>query len=149
MTAACLDTLLRLPILLASSERVQHRITSGLIDGFSQWWQMPALVVGVAALVAFAIAMYRRDAAELPRAAGLVLVALRIGAIAAVVAAFLDFERTAEHEIVFPSRVAVLVDSSASMTLRDEPVGEPPVADAAVSDAGPAAEGATRAERHA
>lgn len=147
MTAACLDILVRLPILLASSERVQHRITSGLIDGFSQWWQMPALVVGVAALAAFAIAMYRRDAAELPRAAGLLLVALRLGAIAAVVAAFLDFERTAEHEIVFPSRVAVLVDSSASMTLRDEPVGEPPAEAATAAAPRPAAEGATRADR--
>ena len=139
MTAACLAFV---PILLASSERVQHRITSGLIDGFSQWWQMPALVVGVAALVAFAIAMYRRDAAELPGVARLALVVLRLGAIAAVVAAFLDFERTAEHEIVFPSRVAVLVDSSASMTLRDEPGDEAP------RDAGVASpEAATRAER--
>ncbi|MFM8706466.1 MAG: hypothetical protein ACKOHG_21930, partial [Planctomycetia bacterium] len=107
--------------LFGSSERVQHRITSGLIDGFSQWWQMPALVVALAAIAAFVLWMYRRDAAELPRGVGLVLAALRLGAVAAVAAAYLDFERTAEHEIVFPSRVAVLVDSSASMTLRDEP----------------------------
>jgi len=112
--------------LFASSERVQHRITSGLIDGFSQWWQMPSLVLGLAAIGLFVLWMYRRDAAELPRGVGLVLAALRLGAIAAVAAAYLDFERTAEHEIVFPSRVAVLVDSSASMTLRDEPVGEQP-----------------------
>jgi len=107
--------------LLASSERVQHRITSGLIDGFSQWWQMPALVLVLAAIGLFVLWMYRRDAAELPRGLGLVLAALRLGALAAVAAAYLDFERTTEHEIVFPSRVAVLVDSSASMTLRDEP----------------------------
>jgi len=110
--------------LLAASERVQHRITSGLIDSFSQWWQMPALVVALAAIAAFVLWMYRRDAAELPRGMGLVLATLRLGAIAAVAAAYLDFERTAEHEIVFPSRVAVLVDSSASMTLRDTPAGE-------------------------
>jgi hypothetical protein len=114
-TAACL---------LASSERVQHRVTSGLIDGFSQWWQMPALVLALAAVVAFVLWMYRRDAAELPRGVGLLLAALRLGAIAAVTAAYLDFERTSEHEIVFPSRVAVLVDTSASMTLRDEGDGE-------------------------
>lgn len=109
------------PCLLASSERVQHRITSGLIEGFSQWWQMPALVLVLAAICLFVVWMYRRDAAELPRGVGLVLAALRLGALAAIVAAYLDFERTTEHEIVFPSRVAVLVDSSASMTLRDEP----------------------------
>jgi hypothetical protein len=112
---------LSLPSLLASSERVQHRISSGLIEGFSQWWQMPALVLVLAAIGLFVLWMYRRDAAELPRGVGLVLAALRLGALAAVAVAYLDFERTAEHEIVFPSRVAVLVDSSASMTLRDEP----------------------------
>jgi hypothetical protein len=119
------------PCLFASSERVQHRITSGLIDGFSQWWQMPALVLALAAIGLFVLWMYRRDAAELPRGVGLVLAALRLGALAAVAAAYLDFERTAEHEIVFPSRVAVLVDSSASMTLRDEPSAESPAGDAA------------------
>ncbi len=111
--------------LLASSERVQYRITSGLIDGFSQWWQLPALVLALSAIGLFVLWTYRRDAAELPRGVGLVLTALRLGAIAAVAAAYLDFERTAEHELVFPSRVAILVDSSASMTLRDEPAGEP------------------------
>ncbi|MFM8804693.1 MAG: hypothetical protein ACKOK8_12420, partial [Planctomycetia bacterium] len=110
--------------LFGSSERVQHRITSGLIDGFSQWWQMPALVGALAAIAACVLWMYRREAADLPRGVGLVLAALRLGAVAAVAAAYLDFERTAEHEIVFPSRVAVLVDSSASMTLRDEPADD-------------------------
>jgi len=125
------------PWLLATSERVQYRVTSGLIEGFSQWWQMPALVLALAAIAAFVLWMYRRDAAELPRGVGLLLAVLRLGAVAAVTAAYLDFERTAEHEIVFPSRVAVLVDSSASMTLRDEPAGEPPGRDG--SAAAPAA----------
>jgi len=107
--------------LLASSESVQHRITSGLIEEFSQWWQMPALVLALASLMFFVLWMYRRDAAELPRGVGLLLAGLRLGAIAALAAAYLDFERKSEHEIVFPSRVAVLIDSSASMTLRDEP----------------------------
>jgi hypothetical protein len=105
--------------LLAATESVHHRITSALVDGFSQWWQMPLLVVGLAAVALFVLWMYRRDAAELPRGIGLVLAALRLGALAALAAAYLDFERKAEHEIVFPSRVAVLVDSSASMTLED------------------------------
>jgi hypothetical protein len=111
--------------LLAVSERIQHRITSGLVEGFSQWWQMPALVLAIAAIVGFVLWMYRRDAVELPRGVGLLLAALRLGAIAALVAAYLDLERKAEHEIVLPSRVAVLVDTSASMTLRDEAEGPP------------------------
>jgi len=139
--------------LLASSERVQHRITSGLIDGFSQWWQMPTLILAVAASVVFVLWMIRRDAAELPRGVGLLLAALRLGAIAAIVAAYLDFERTTEHEIVFPSRVAVLVDSSASMTLREEtaakeqagPASVEPVSPAETT--GPEAAGKTRSQR--
>ncbi len=105
------------PPLLAAA--VQHRITSGLVDGFTAWWQLPALVLGLAVLATFIVWMYRRDAMELPRGVGAILAGLRLGAVAAIAAAILDLERTTEHEIVSPSRVAVLVDSSASMTLAD------------------------------
>jgi len=104
---------------LAATEQVHHRITSTLVDGFSQWWQMPLFIAAVAAIAAGVLWLYRRDAAELPRGVGALLAALRLGALAALAAAYLDFERTAEHEVVFPSRVAVLVDTSASMTIDD------------------------------
>lgn len=107
------------PCLLAAA--VEHRLTSALVDGFTEWWQLPALVVGVAGVAVFIIWMYRRDARELPRGVGPLLAVLRLGAMAALVAAALDLERTTEYEIVSPSRVAVLVDSSASMTLTDAP----------------------------
>lgn len=126
------------PPFAAVAGSVQHRIVSGLVDGFTDWWQMPALLLVVAGLVAFVVAMVRRDAAELPRGVAVLLAALRVGAVAALVAAYLDFERTTEHEIVSPSRVAVLVDSSASMTLADPPPGEgasAPTADAATRTA--------------
>ena len=64
--------------LLAATESVRHRVTSGLIEGFSQWWQMPALVLAIAVLTSFIVWMYRRDAAELPRGVGIVLAALRL-----------------------------------------------------------------------
>jgi hypothetical protein len=108
------------PSLFAMSDDVRHRVTSALVDGFSDWWQMPLLVGLVATLVAFVLWVYRRDAVELPRGIGLLLAGLRLGAIVALVTAYLDLERTAEHEIVYPSRVAVLVDSSASMTLAED-----------------------------
>jgi len=108
------------PGLLAVSEHLRHRVTSALVDGFADWWQMPLLVGLLTVLVVFVLWVYRRDAVELPRGVGLLLAALRLGAVAAVVTAYLDLERTAEHEIVYPSRVAVLVDSSASMTLAEE-----------------------------
>ena len=120
-----------LPILVAATDGVRHRVTSGLVESFTQWWQMPAVVCGGAAAVGLMLWLYRRDAAELPRGVGLLLAALRLAALAALAAALLDIERTAEHELVFPSRVAVLVDSSASMTLTDPaatdaPTAEPP-----------------------
>lgn len=104
---------------LAATEQVHHHITSALLEGFSQWWEMPLLVAGLAALATFILWLYRRDAAELPRGVGAILAAMRLGAFAALAAAYLDFERTAEHEVVFPSRVAVLIDTSASMTIDD------------------------------
>ena len=67
--------------LFAAVETVQHRITSGLVDGFTQWWQMPSLVLVVAALVGFVVWMVRRDAAELPRGIAVLLATLRLGAV--------------------------------------------------------------------
>ncbi|NBT12771.1 MAG: VWA domain-containing protein [Planctomycetia bacterium] len=105
--------------MLAAAEQVHHRLTSTLVESFSQWWQMPLLVATFVAVGVGVLWLYRRDAAELPRGVGLVLATLRLAALAALAAAYLDFERTAEHEVVFPSRVAVLIDTSASMTLDD------------------------------
>lgn len=106
-----------LPPLLAAA--VEHRLASRLLDGFDAWWQLPAAVAACAALVAFVIWMIGRDAAETPRAVRALLAVLRLAAVATVVVALLDVERIAEHEIVLESRVAVLVDSSASMSLPD------------------------------
>ena len=44
------ELILTLPI--AAAERVAYRISSGLIDSFTEWWQMPALVLGVVASAA-------------------------------------------------------------------------------------------------
>ena len=119
-----------LPILpcLAATDGVKHRVSSALVEGFSQWWQMPLLIAVLVAVTAWVAWMYRRDAAELPRGIGLLLLGLRLGALATLAAAYLDLERIAEHEVVFPSRVAIVVDASASMTL---PEGLEPGAEAA------------------
>ncbi len=105
------------PPLLAAAERVAYRISSGLIDGFTEWWQMPALVLGIAAVLGVVLWAYHLDAAGLPRWQGVPLAVLRVAAWGVLLLALLDLRRTAEHEISFPSRVAVLVDASASMTL--------------------------------
>ena len=116
------------PPVLFAADGVRHRVTSGLVDGFSTWWEMPALVLATAAVVAFVVAVYRRDTVDLSRPLRLLLATLRLGALAALAAAYLDFQRTAEREIELPSRVAVLVDASASMSLADGPQAESPAA---------------------
>lgn len=105
------------PVFSLLADAVEHRLTSRLLDGFDAWWQLPAAVAAAVALAAFVVWMVNRDAAELPRSLRGLLATLRLGAAAAVLAAVLDVQRIAEHELVFPSRVAVLVDSSASMSL--------------------------------
>ena len=98
---------------------MRHRVSSRLLDGFDDWWQMPVALLLVAAVAVYVAWMVRRDAAELPRPVAVLLAVLRLVALAAVAAAILDIERISEHEIALPSRVAVLVDSSASMSLAD------------------------------
>jgi hypothetical protein len=103
--------------LFCVTEHVDYRISSGLLDSFSEWWHMPALVACVATVAAFVLWAYHLDAAEIPRWKGAPLALLRIFAWIILLLGLLDISRTAEHEISFPSRVAVLVDGSASMTL--------------------------------
>ena len=106
-----------LPPPLAVTEEIAYRVSSGLLDGFTEWWQMPALILGAAVLVVIVLWTYHHDAAGVPKWQGIPLAMLRMGAWGILLLALLDFRRTAEHEIRFPSRVAVLVDTSASMTL--------------------------------
>ena len=101
----------------AVSEQVAYRISSELVDSFTDWWQMPILVLGVTAVLSLVLWIYHHDAAGVPRWQGVPLAVLRVGFIGILLVALLDLQRTAEHELRFPSRVAVLVDSSASMTL--------------------------------
>ena len=101
----------------AVAEQVAYRFSSGLVDSFTEWWQMPALVLGVTAVLGLVLWIYHHDAAGVPRWQGVPLAVLRVGLLGILLVALLDLQRTAEHELQFPSRVAVLVDASASMTL--------------------------------
>jgi len=103
--------------LMAASPAVRERISSRLLEGFSEWWQAPGAVLLCAAVAAFVLWTYRRDAIELPPSRRILLAMLRLGAFGCLAAAWLDLERTTEYEFVSPSRVAVLVDTSASMSL--------------------------------
>ncbi|MFM7245755.1 MAG: hypothetical protein ACKO40_16490 [Planctomycetaceae bacterium] len=103
-------------VLLAVTD-VRHRVESRLLAACDDWWQVPALVVAALLVAAAAVWIYRRDAVELRPTTAALLTTLRLAALAGVAAAVFDVERIVEHEIVLPSRVAVVVDTSASMSL--------------------------------
>ena len=104
----------RVPTPFCVAERIEYRISSGLLDGFSEWWHMPVFVACIATVVGTVLWIYHHDAAEIPRWKGVPLAFLRIFAWSILLLGLLDMRRTAEHEITFPSKVAVLVDGSAS-----------------------------------
>lgn len=106
-------------VLLAAASSVRERIESVRLESFSQWWEIPLLVCVAGGILAYVAWLYRRDAAELPRGTGVALAALRLTAFGCLAAAWLDIERTRERELIFPSRVAVVVDTSASMAIAD------------------------------
>jgi len=96
---------------------VDHRIVSRLVEGFDAWWQPPAAVAAAVLLTGFVITINRRDTAELAGPLRWLLATLRLLTVAVVAIACLDLQRIAEHEVVMPSRVSVLVDTSGSMSL--------------------------------
>ncbi|MFM1905113.1 MAG: hypothetical protein RLZZ440_3013 [Planctomycetota bacterium] len=124
----------------------QYRLVSRLLDSFGAWWQPPAALATAVVAVAAILWLSRRDGASLPRAVAITLRLLRLTAVAAVAVALCDIERIAEHEILLPSRVAVLIDSSASMSLVDSAAGPPAANEAAGTEPAAAADRSTRAQ---
>lgn len=89
------------------------------LQSFSDWWQVPLLVISCLAILAFVIWMYRRDSVELRPGVGLVLLALRVLALVGVLAYFMELEQRSEQKVVNNSRVLVIADTSLSMGLAD------------------------------
>ncbi len=99
----------------------QTRITFELsrLQEYTERWHFLVLAILCAAVVAFAVWMYRRDTVELRRGVGALLLVLRLGALAGVLIYYLHLEKRTERKVVHNSRVLVLVDSSLSMGLHD------------------------------
>lgn len=98
----------------ASREVIYEFARFGTMSG---WWLWALMIVSLTILVVGAVRLYRRDAAELPRATRWTLIMLRLTAILALVFFFLDARRRTQQSITRPSEVVVLVDSSQSMSL--------------------------------
>ncbi|MDG2224578.1 MAG: VWA domain-containing protein, partial [Rubripirellula sp.] len=81
------------------------------------WWVWALLVASMGALLFACIRFYRRDVSELSTPIRIVLVVLRITAIVALVFFFFDLQRRTQRLVTRPSEVAILVDTSQSMSL--------------------------------
>ena len=84
------------------------------------WWAWALMVGALAGLMFVCVRYYRRDVAELSRPIRMALIALRIVTICCLVFFFLDLQRRTQRMVTRPSEVAILVDTSQSMSL---PVG--------------------------
>ncbi|HEY2827134.1 MAG TPA: hypothetical protein VGJ04_05995 [Pirellulales bacterium] len=89
------------------------------VQSFTEWWQMPLLVLVCAVVLVFVAYMYRRDSAELMSGMGVVLAVLRLAAFVGVLLMFLDVQKRTETKVVHNSRVVLLVDTSLSMSRVD------------------------------
>jgi len=89
-------------------------------------WILP--IAAFLALASFIRWMYRRDARELGLAWRWVLTGLRTAVLFGLLVLYLQPRWRIEHEVVYPSRVVLLVDTSLSMGLEAEPrAGASPV----------------------
>ncbi len=112
------------PLPLAASEAAETAVfeLTRLESLRDSPWTLLALVGGLLLLLAYVWWFYRRESQTISIARTVVLALLRTTAIAGLVAFFLGIERRTSTQVVEPSRVAVLVDTSLSMDLpADDP----------------------------
>jgi von Willebrand factor type A domain len=87
------------------------------MEVMDQWWHWLILATLVISILSFVVYWYRRDWGELPRALGWTLLILRLTAFVGIAIFFMDLQRRSEQKVVRPSRLAMLVDTSLSMSL--------------------------------
>jgi hypothetical protein len=107
--------------LLAQVETISYRFAR--VGALTEWWHWLLLAGVCGAIAAFVIWMYRRDSVELPRSLAILLTLLRLVAFAGILFYYFKLERRAEREITKHSRAIVLVDTSQSMSIRDNAPG--------------------------
>ncbi len=81
------------------------------------WWVWSLVIGSLIALLLVSIRYYRRDVSELSRPIRLSLITLRVLTILALVFLFLNLQRRTQRMVTRASEVAVLVDTSQSMSL--------------------------------
>ncbi|MFM9116322.1 MAG: hypothetical protein ACKOU6_09215, partial [Planctomycetota bacterium] len=106
-------------LLIAAASGTYHQLAR--LQSMTQWWQWLLLVVLVIAVAAYVVVMYRKDAVELRPGLAAALLVLRLTAFLGILFFFFDLERRTERRVVKDSRLLVLVDTSQSMGLPNQP----------------------------
>lgn len=108
----------------ATSEIVYEFGRAAMLGG---WWGWMIAITLVSLLVYSCVWLYRRDSVELTRGVRMTLIGLRLTVLVALVFFFLGLQRRAQQRVTRSSEVAILVDTSQSMSLADssDPSAEP------------------------
>lgn len=88
-----------------------------------EWWKLFVCILVVLVFLAFIVFMYRREAIHIPRGLAVLLASLRSIALLGILLFILNPMLRSETRLTKNSRVAVLVDTSLSMGLKDNSAG--------------------------
>lgn len=86
----------------------------------SLWWQSLILITAIVGILFFVVWMYLRDSRSLPRGLTVLLTSLRVIAFCCILIYVLNPGKRTETRIFKASKIAILVDTSLSMGLRDQ-----------------------------
>jgi len=84
------------------------------MDQWLHWFVLGCVIVG---LVSYVFYWYRKDWVELPKSIGWTLFSLRLLALLGILIFFFDLQKRTEQRVTRASRLAVLVDTSLSMSM--------------------------------
>lgn len=87
------------------------------LEQLDQWHHWFLLALCLLAIIAWVVYWYRKDWEELPKSLGYALLILRLTALLGILIFFMDLQKRSERRDVRSSKVAVLVDTSLSMTM--------------------------------
>ena len=84
------------------------------LDQWLHWFIFACLLTG---LISYVVYWYRKDWSELPKGIGWALLLLRMLALLGILIFFFDLQKRTEQKVIRSSKLAVLVDTSLSMTM--------------------------------
>lgn len=87
------------------------------VEQMDQWIHWFVLACCLTALVSYVVYWYRKDWVELPKSIGWTLLSLRLLALLGILVFFFDLQKRTEQRVTRSSKLAVLVDTSLSMSM--------------------------------